>query len=141
MSIIFSIYRNHARAKTPPRKAAGFIVQCVRQDSEPVTFDSGGQRHEQVLACLRLLDLPAGLLITFERKGRGTGCTLLNPPGSPRGCQQIRADARVHTTLNVLFRFHVHAPGKPLSVFDRETEVKDAVSRLCSLRSLSAPHV
>jgi hypothetical protein len=58
-----------------------------------------------------------------------------------RGSQRIRADPRVHTAPDVLFRFYVHTPGKSLSVIDRETEVEDAVSRLRSLRSLRTTNV
>jgi hypothetical protein len=68
-------------------------------------------------------------------------CTLLNPPSLTRRCQRIRADSRVHAAADMLFRFYVHTPGKPLSVINGKTEVNDAVSRLRSLRSLSATHV
>jgi hypothetical protein len=60
---------------------------------------------------------------------------------SARRFQWIGADPRVRTAANMLFRFYVHTPGKPLSVIDRKAEVKNAISRLCSLRSLSATHV
>jgi hypothetical protein len=43
-----------------------------------------------------------------------------------------------HTAANVLFRFYVHAPGKPQSVIDRKAEVNDAIPRLRSLRSFCA---
>lgn len=58
-----------------------------------------------------------------------------------RRFQRIGADSRVHTAADMLFRFYVHTPGKPLSVIDGETEVENTVSRLRSLRSLSTPHV
>lgn len=85
---------------------------------------------------------PAGLFAIHHRPERlQPGSPLLNPPGSTRGFQRIGAHSRVHTAANVLFRFYVHAPGKPLSVLHRKTEVDDAVPRLRSLRPMSATHV
>lgn len=60
---------------------------------------------------------------------------------SMRRCQWICADSRVHTPADMLFRFYVHTPGKSRSVLDRKTEVKNAISRLCSLRSMGTTNV
>ena len=97
--------------------------------------------RKQVLTCVRIPDLPVGLLIGFGGERLQNGLHPLKPPDSTRRCKWICADARVHTAADMLFRFYVHTPGKSRSVVDGKAEVKNAVSRLRSLRSMSATHV
>ena len=136
------------RGSRAQRGRMALVVRiCVAADSAEPGAEAGVSSADRVPGPVKAGDQrchPLADSVVLERTvldSAGRPHTRLGRPGSTRRRQWICADSRVRTAADMLFRFYVHTPGKPLSVIDGKAEVKDAIPRLRSLRSLSPANV